>query len=68
MVSSSVPPLGPAFPPPQIAKIIKTRSTGDIAISWAVLYITGLSLTVSRLAIGWHGLAWHVTWHAAVMG
>lgn len=33
-------------PLPQIAKIVTTRSTQDIALSWALLYILGLGLTV----------------------
>jgi hypothetical protein len=41
-------------PNPQIGKIIKTRSTGDIALSWALMYIVGLALTV--------GLVLDVTW------
>jgi hypothetical protein len=52
------PPPGPdlGVPPAaharQIVKLIKTRSAGDLAISWALLYITGLGLTVGRRTPG----------------
>lgn len=36
---------------PQIARIVKTRSTRDIAMSWALLYLVGLLLTLTYLII-----------------
>lgn len=43
---------------PQIGKIVMTRSARDISILWSLLYLIGLSLTLSYLVIKNAMAAW----------